>query len=147
MIGLPSGLVGLLVARRQPANPLGWLLLGIALCLILATDGSDYALLRYRLGYHLPLGVAALAVNQLWGPGLELFGLVVLLFPDGKLRSAWWRAALWAYVGLYALSMLSLAVATAQAVIGHPVQVDVNGGLTVTDDASGWYGPVTTRCS
>ncbi len=143
VVGVPSGVVGLLVARRQPGNPLGWLLLGIALCLILATDGSAYALLHYRLGYHLPLGVAALAVNQLWGPGLELFGLVVLLFPDGKLGSRWWRAALWAYLGLYALSVLCLAVATAQAVSRHPVQVDVTGGLTATDHPAGWYADVT----
>jgi uncharacterized membrane-anchored protein YitT (DUF2179 family) len=144
VIGLPCGLVGILVARRQPANPLGWLLLVIALCLIVATDGSEYALLRYRLGYqHLPLGGAAIAVNQLWGAGLYLLGLVVLLFPDGRLSSAWWRGALWTYAGLYAFSIVILAVATAQAVIGRPFQVDVNGGLKITDDATGWYGAVT----
>jgi hypothetical protein len=143
VIGLPCGLVGILVARRQPANPLGWLLLAIALCLMVSTDGSEYALLRYRLGdQHLPLGVAAIALNQLWGAGLELLGLVVLLFPDGRLSSTWWRGALWAYLGVYAFSMIILAVATAQAVIGHPFQVDVNGGLKITDDASGWYGAV-----
>jgi hypothetical protein len=38
--------------------------------------------------------------------------------------------------------MIILAVATAQAVIGRPLQVDVNGGLKITDDASGWYGAV-----
>ena len=143
VIGLPCGLVGILVARRQPANPLGWLLLAIALCLIVSTDGSEYALLRYRLGdRQLPLGIAAIAVNQLWGAGLELLGLVVLLFPDGRLSSAWWRGALWAYAGIYAFSMIILAVATAQAVIGRPFQVDVNGGLKITDQASGWYGAV-----
>ncbi len=143
VVGVPSGVVGLLVARRQPGNPLGWLLLGIALCLVLSTDGSAYDVLRYRLGYQLPLGVAALAVNQLWGPGLELFGLVVLLFPDGKLGSVWWRAALRAYLGLYAVSLLCLAVATGQALSRHPVQVDVNGGLTATDNPAGWYAKVT----
>ena len=144
VIGLPCGLVGILVARRQPGNPVGWLLLAIALCLTLSTDGSEYALLRYRLGHqHLPLGVAAIALNQLWGAGLELLGLVVLLFPDGRLSSAWWRGALWAYVGIYVFSIVILAVATAQAVIGRPFQVDVNGGLKITDDASGWYGAVS----
>src|SRR5580693_1605830 len=143
VIGLPCGLVGILVARRQPANPLGWLLLLIALCLVVSTDGSEYALLRYRLGYQrLPLGIAAIALNQLWGAGLELLGLVVLLFPDGRLSSPWWRGALWAYAGVYAFSVIILAVATAQAVIGRPFQVDVNGGLKITDDASGWYGAV-----
>jgi hypothetical protein len=143
VIGVPCGVVGLLVARRQPGNPLGWLLLGIALCLILATDGSDYAVLRYRQGDHLPLGLAALVVNQLWGPGLELFGLVVLLFPDGKLGSAWWRTALWVYLGVFALSGLSLAVATGQAFAQHPVRVDSTGGLAATDNPVGWYAAVS----
>jgi hypothetical protein len=143
VIGVPCGVVGLLVARRQPRNPLGWLLIGIALCLILATDGSEYAVLSYRLGHHWPLGLAALAVNQLWGPGLELFGLVVLLFPDGRLGSAWWRAALWAYLGVYLLSVLSLAVATGLAFAQHPVRVDSTGGLTATDNPAGWYAAVS----
>jgi hypothetical protein len=143
VVGVPSGVVGLLVARRQPGNPLGWLLLGIALCLILSTDSSAYDVLRYRLGYHLPLGVVALAVNPLWGLGLELFGLVVLLFPDGKLGSVWWRAALRAYLGLYAVSVLSAAVATGQAVSRHPVQVDASGGLTAIDNPAGWYAQTT----
>jgi hypothetical protein len=143
VIGLPCGVVGLLVARRQPRNPLGWLLIGIALCLILATDGSEYVVLRYRLGYHLPLGLVALAVNQLWGPGLYLFGLVVLLFPDGRLGSAWWRGALWAYLGVYLLSVLSLAVATGLAFAQHPVRVDSTGGLTATDTPAGWYAAVS----
>ncbi len=144
VIGVPCGAVGILVARRQPGNPIGWMLLVIALCLIAATDGSDYALLRYRLGYHhLPLGLAAIAVGQLWGLGLELLGLIVLLFPDGKLSSAWWRGALWAYTGVYALNIICLSVATVQAVTGRPVRVDATGGLQRTDDASGWYAPVS----
>jgi len=30
VIGVPSGAVGVIVARRQPANPLGWLFLALA---------------------------------------------------------------------------------------------------------------------
>ncbi len=143
-IGLPSGVVGLLVARRQPANPVGWLLIAIAVCMIAGTDGPDYALLRYHLGYHhLPLGVAALLLGQVWGPGIQLLPLVVLLFPDGKLPSAWWRGALWAYVSVYALMIISLAVATAAAVTAHPLQVDSNGGPRATDQPTGWYALVS----
>ena len=142
-IGLPSGIVGLLVARRQPANPLGWLLIAVAICMIAGTDGPDYALLRYHLGYHLPFGLAAVVLGQVWGLGIELLPLIVLLFPDGKLRSAWWRGALWAYVSVYALGIASLGVATAVAVIAHPLQVDSNGGLRATDQATGWYAAVS----
>ena len=142
-IGVPSGIVGLLVARRQPRNPLGWLLIAIAIAMTAGTDGSDYALLRYRLGdQHLPFGPAAVIVNQVWGPGLELLGLVILLFPDGKLSSAWWRGALWAYVGVYALYIILLAVATAGAMTGRSFRVDASGGPAATDHPAGWYAAV-----
>ena len=143
-IGLPSGIVGLLVARRQPGNPLGWLLIVIAVCMIAGTDGPAYALLRYHLGYHhLPFGVAAVVLGQVWGPGLELLPLVVLLFPDGTLPSPWWRGALWAYVSVYALMLVSVGVVTAAAVTAHPLQVDSNGGPRATDQATGWYAAVS----
>jgi len=74
VIGLPAAAVGIVVAWRLPRNPLGWLLLVIGTCLILANDGSDYALLAYRLGYRLPFGLLALDVNQLRGPALTLLG-------------------------------------------------------------------------
>jgi hypothetical protein len=142
-VGVPSGIVGLLVARRQPRNPLGWLLIAVALCLIVGTDGSDYAMLPYRLGYHLPLGILAVGAGQVWGPGLELLGLVVLLFPDGKLTSAWWRGALWAYTGLYALGIVILVVATVQAVTGHPISLDANGSLVAMDHPPIWYSTIS----
>jgi hypothetical protein len=43
VIGVPCAAVGWLVARRQPGNPLGWLILVIAVCLFLSTDGGEYA--------------------------------------------------------------------------------------------------------
>ena len=89
----------MVVARRQPRNPIGWLFLVVAACLILGTDGSDYALLAYRPGRHLPFGPAALVLGELWGQGLELLIVVVLLFPDGRLSSRFWRLALRAFLG------------------------------------------------
>ena len=138
VIGVPCTGVGILVARRQPRNPLGWLFLVIAVCLFLGTDGGDYAFLGYRLGHHLPFGVAAVLLGQFWGPGIAAFPAVVLLFPDGRLPSALWRWALWAYGTLYAVLVGSLAVGTVQALIGHPIRIDQNGGLVATDHSAGW---------
>ena len=73
VIGVPCAGVGILVAKRQPGNPLGWLFLVIAVCLFLGTDGGDYAFLSYRLGHHLPLGVVAVLLDQAWGPGIAAF--------------------------------------------------------------------------
>jgi hypothetical protein len=142
VISLPSAAVGLLVARRQPRNPLGWLLLAISACLVLSEDGGLYAILDYHLARGLPLGLVGVVLYNLWGPGLFLFGLVILLFPDGRLPSVWWRRALWGYLGLYAFAVVTLGVATAGALIGHRISVDANGGLVATDRPAGWYGAV-----
>jgi hypothetical protein len=138
VIGIPAAAVGIVVTRRLPRNPLGWLLLAIGTCLIVANDGSDYALLAYRLGYHLPLGLLALGLNQLWTPAIELLGLVILLFPDGRLASRFWVGALWAYCTIFVFELVALAVATAQA-LGGRIRVDATGGLAATDNPAGWY--------
>jgi hypothetical protein len=139
VIGLPAAAAGIVVAWRLPRNPLGWLLLVIGTCLIVANDGSDYALLAYRLGYRLPFGLLALGLNQLWGPALVLFGLVILLFPDGRLTSRIWAGALWAYCTIFVFEVGALAVATGQAVSGRTIRVDSTGGLAATDTPAGWY--------
>jgi peptidoglycan/LPS O-acetylase OafA/YrhL len=46
---LACGLLGVLVARRQPRNLEGWLLLGLAVGVIAVLDGGLYAVLDYRL--------------------------------------------------------------------------------------------------
>ena len=144
VIGVPCLGVGVLVARRQPRNPLGWLFLAIALCLFAGTDGGDYAVLDYRLGHHLPLGLAGALLAQLWAPGIELFVVVILLFPDGTLPSALWRWALRAYCTIFAFMLVALAVATAGALVGHHIRVNPTGGLRATDNPAGWYGAVQT---
>jgi len=90
-------------ARRQPRNAIGWLFLAAAACLFLSTDGGGYAILTYPLGHHLPLGPLGLVLGQLRGPGLVLLFVVILLFPDGRLPSRFWRATLWVFGAVYAV--------------------------------------------
>ena len=142
VIGIPCAGVGVLVARRQPGNPLGWLFLVAASCLFLATDGGDYASLVYRHGYRLPLGAVGLACDGLWSAGLALFLVVILLFPDGTLSSGFWRWALRAYGALYAALLVALGVATAAALAAHPVRVDATGGLAALDNPAGAFATV-----
>jgi hypothetical protein len=53
--------VGFVVAWRKPGNPLGWIMLGVALFLALSEDASFYAVADYRLRHGgLPLGWVAL---------------------------------------------------------------------------------------
>jgi len=147
VIGVPCAAVGTLVARRQPRNPIGWLFLVTGACLFLSTAGSDYALLAYRVGHRLPLGALGLALGQLWGTGLVLLFVVILLFPDGRLPSRFWRATLWVFGTVYAVLQVATAVAVAAALAAHPLRVDSNGGLSALDHPAGWYnliqGPAT----
>ena len=65
VIGIPCAAVGLVVARRQPSNPLGWLFLITGIYLILSNDAADYTYYMYRLWHRLPFHPAALAIDQL----------------------------------------------------------------------------------
>jgi MFS family permease len=133
MIAIPTAAVGVLVARREPRNPNGWLLLGIAAALLLSTGAGAYSLLVYRLGRDLPLGPVGLVLYQLWSPAIALFLLVILLFPDGHLPSPRWRWAVGAY-SLLCAGYLALLIAVAvDAIDGHRIRVDGYGGLTVVD--------------
>ena len=140
MIAMPSAAVGVLVARSQPRNANGWLLLGIAAAILLSAGAGAYSLLVYRRGEHLPLSPLGLVLYQLWSPALALFLLVILLFPDGHPPSSRWRWAVWAYsllCGGYLALLIGVAV---NAITGHRVTVDnAYGGLTVIDYPSGWY--------
>ena len=147
VIGVPCAVVGVLVARRQPRNPIGWLFLVIAACVLLGTDGPDYAFLGYRLGHHLPLSPVGLALGQLWGPGLLLLFVVILLFPDGRLPSGFWRRALWVYCTIYAVLLAATAVATAGALVAHPIRVDSSGGLSAVDTPADWFKAVQAPAS
>ena len=139
MFGLPSAAVGLLVARRQPGNPLGWLFLLTGTGMLLGTDAGNYAVYVYRLGHRLPFGSAGVVLDQVWVPSLVLLVVIILLFPDGTLPSRPWRWALRAYWVLYALFVGGTAVAMAADLSAHPVRADPGGGLAVIDYPAGWY--------
>ena len=84
-VSAPFAVVGFVVAWRKPGNPLGWIILGTAVFLALSQDASFYAVADYRLRHGgLPLGWVALLAQPGWAPGIALFGLAVLLFPDGR---------------------------------------------------------------
>jgi len=142
VIGVPSAAIGMLVIRRQRDNPLGWLFLGSAVCQFVGTDGGGYALLAYHFGHHLVLAPVALALDQIWGLSLVIFVLAVLLFPDGRLHSRFWRWVLRIYGILFVTLLVAEAVAIAGALTAHPVRVDESGGLAAVDHPVGWFNAV-----
>jgi hypothetical protein len=138
-IGVPCAAVGWLVTRRQAGNPIGWLFLVTGVFMFLGTAGGDYGYYVYRLGHHLPLGAAGSALSQFWGLSLVILGADVLLFPDGRVASRWWRSALRIYAVAFALLVLATCVAIAGALAAHPIRVDTTGGLAAVDDPVGWF--------
>ena len=142
VIGVPCAAVGWAVARRHPGNPIGWLFLAISVFMFLGTAGGDYGYLAYKRGHHLPLAPAGLALAAFWGLSLTLFGVAVLLFPDGTLPSRFWRGALRLYCALFAAAFLATCAAIAGALSAHPVRVDSTAGLTAIDHPAGWYGAI-----
>jgi two-component system, NarL family, sensor kinase len=98
---LSFAVVGVIVAWHQPRNPMGWVLLGVTFFFFLADLASSYAFVDYRLhGGRLPLGWLAVLLAPSWAPAVVLAGLAIMLFPDGRLLSSWWKPMLWAYLAL-----------------------------------------------
>ncbi len=131
--------VGFIVARRQPRNPIGWLLLIFTVLYVLGAGASYYAVLRYRLGHRgLPLAQLAVVLDTVQSPSFALFPPVILLFPDGRLTSRRWRRVLWVYAVLTAyVTAVTVAPAVA-AVTGHDIRLDARGNLTNTGQLGGW---------
>ncbi len=137
-----------LVAWRKPGNPLGWIFLTGSVLSMLSADAAYYAVADYRLHHGgLPLGWVALLAQPSGVLGLVLFGLVFLLFPDGRPPSPRWRWVLWAYAGIGLAWIAWTAVITVGAIIGHHPQVDSGGQLFLLsgdDPAAGWWNTAYT---
>jgi hypothetical protein len=130
--------VGLVVARRQPRNPVGWILLFFVVLLQLSTVAGYYAVLAYRPGHRgLPLAPAAVLLTTAWVPAVALFPLVILLFPDGRLTSRRWRWVLWAYAGLFACVMAVIFGPAVAAVASHHIRLNPSGGVITPGHRTG----------
>jgi hypothetical protein len=130
--------VGFIVARRQPRNPIGWILIGFIQLFLLSSVVGWYAVLYYRLGRHgLPLAAVAVLLQPLWGPALLMFPVVILLFPDGKLASRRWRWVLRVYVLAGALFSVTLFAPAVRAVASHDVRLDAFGDVISSGKSHG----------
>ena len=135
-ISAPFAVVGFVVAWRKPGNPLGWIILGTAVFLALSEDASYYTVADYRLRHGgLPLGWLALLVQPAWAPGIVLFGLAVLLFPDGRPPTPRLRPMVRVSAAVAVCWITAAAAITVGAIIGHHIQVDASGNLLLLDDS------------
>jgi hypothetical protein len=136
---------GAVIARRQPTNPIAWILIGIGAGLAFYSDVETYAALDYHFHHgSLPFGPAAVVIaNSMWS-GLFLgLPLVVLLFPDGHL-SRRWRWVLWAYLGVAGLLLACFVGPTVWNLSRGPITVDDSGHLINSANPSGAAGKLLT---
>jgi signal transduction histidine kinase len=142
--------LGALIARRQPRNPIGWLLAILGVDNAIAFFGSEYAI----LGLHTSPGslpaATFVAWFQTWLPypalwaGLPLF---FLLFPNGRLLSPRWKVLAWLVIAVAGLQTV-VAILTPGPIIasnqgeGHtfdlvlnPTGISALGGVLHTAEA------------
>jgi hypothetical protein len=131
-VTLPCTAVGVLLAARRPANPIGWLLLTL---LLLTAEPSDvYAILDYRL-HHGTLPLGWVAVLFIGGPLVNvLMAILLWLFPDGHLPAGRWHG----------LSTAAVAAGPGESGLDHRRERDVHRGPRL-DLVRAWYGNPMTR--
>lgn len=137
----PFGAVGFLVARRQPRNALGWLLLATTVLMLVQTDADYYVNFDY-LYRHGHLFGGPLAVFLSVNPPIQvLIAMVIVLFPSGHLPSPRWK---WLIVPVGLVSALSLSGSigsVAELFLDHQ-RIIINaasGNLELGRAGQGWW--------
>ena len=131
---VPFAGVGAIIAWRQPWNPVGLVLLLLALVVTASSDAGSYSVMVYRRGDHLPLGrLAVFLAPGAWIWLVALLPLPLALFPDGRL-SRGWRWVLWTYLACFCGFFLATAAwQNANGALAPHVQVDSSGQLASND--------------
>ena len=129
LLMVPFAVVGTLVASRQPRNPIGWILLAIAVTSTMGADAGFYSVRAYHVDHHgLPLSRLAVFLTQGWASMLVLLPLPILFFPDGKI-SRRWRWTLYVYAALMAVLVGSLVITDLGAFTNRVLKIDSSGEL------------------
>src|SRR5450432_2003278 len=129
LIFLPYGIVGFIIARRQPRNPIGWILLAILIAVAFAGAAGQYAVLYYSEGHHaLPLARVAVFAAAGWIWMVVLLPLPIGLFPDGRL-SRRWRIVLWIYLIDIGALLMVFGIVDLTGVLAHHLTLDSSGEL------------------
>jgi hypothetical protein len=143
--------VGAMVAARVPGNPIGWIFCLTGVALGVADFGNQYAeQMLFIASDPLPGGRTAALLQELGlAPSFGLLGLVLLLFPDGRLPSGRWRAVLWLAVAGIGLSVIGAALRPGPLVepfdgVSNPI--GISGSLGLMDNFLG-FGFVFTLAS
>ena len=118
-----------MIARRQPGNPIGAILLLLTVLVVACSDAGHYALMIYQRGYDAPLGrVAVFLAPGAWVWLVVFLPLPLALFPDGRLSHGW-RRMLVAYAVFAAVFVANAAWQNSTGLLAHRIQVNHDGEL------------------
>jgi signal transduction histidine kinase len=111
---LANAAVGLVLSRRQPANPVGWLVLTSCIAFDLLLLGTAYTD-RYSSAHDVPgwpIGPMQVFATIGWSTGFPLLLIVLpLVFPDGRLVSRRWRWAVWGALATIGVTIVATLLA------------------------------------
>jgi hypothetical protein len=116
------GVIGILIVRREPRNPVGWLFCTTPLLVAMSVGAGPLAILAGPRHHDLP-GAVVPAWLSLWGwaSGLLSFLLLIpLLFPDGRPPAGRWRILLRLDLVVLAAVVLDLATQPGDMYPGIP---------------------------
>jgi hypothetical protein len=129
MFGMAT--LGLLVVRRRPRDPVGWIFMAAPALVCASIVGGNYAEWSAARGsVSPPVVLAAWVTSWAWPVGLSAYALVVpLLFPTGTPPGPRWRWLLRADVVVLTLLFFVLATDPGEDVPGitNPVGLGVSG--------------------
>jgi hypothetical protein len=96
LFALSFGLMGAVIVRRRRGNLVGWLLLasGLLAALQLVADMAPQLVAAVAPGGSTLGTWASWTSSWIWVPVVASIGLVLLVYPDGRLPSSRWRFAL-----------------------------------------------------
>ena len=104
VFAIAFSIAGAAIARRRPANPIGWAFLGGGVGNGLAGCGAQFGLAGH-------VTAAYWFFNWAWIPGPIAVALTLHTFPDGHSVSRRWRPVTWAVVVVGLLFMVAAALA------------------------------------
>jgi hypothetical protein len=131
--------VGVILVRQRPRNPIGWVMLTAAFFGGLTGVAGPYAVAAYRLHDNLPLPQVAVFLQPAWAPAIFLFALAIMLFPDGALPSGRWRWAMGTVGAVGTVWMRGAFAIAAEAIVLNEVVIEPTGDLHQIDHpTSAW---------
>ena len=140
--------LGVLVSSRRPENPIGWIITGSGMSLIVSGFAQSYGIYALYTNLGALPGGAVMAWISSWVIIPTLFAapaLLFLLFPDGHLISRGWLIVFWLVIAATFVTTLSSALdpvldeAPFKGVV-NPLGVDTSGTPFALISPFGWPG-------